>query len=349
MSPAALRHFDAAAERYARLRVFDEPSLLALLRRRPSCPCACSTRPGPVARRPSTHTATRKRDVHLPDALLMMSTVALPPGGPPHGGVHRPRGGGRRLPKVGSREVCSPWPASLRSRRRSGDRPDGDECRPRRPGPPTTSRLTGLGRAGPRSGGCWPVGSALRQGRSVTARDHLARASKARSVGPADARARAWLAEALLRRADGRRAAAHVLRSAPGCGSSRTTRQRSARPSSGAHVGVPLGRAGDVRSADGHRGRRRPGTRCGGPSEGLRHRAAAPAGPAVERSAAPPRTWPTSGSTMAEIEEARTEGETEKRKQKLVRRQVASGAPGPGPVLAPRGGTAAAAGSRWGR
>lgn len=51
-------------------------------------------------------------------------------------------------------------------------------------------------------------GLALQRGRRAEARRELALAARARSTGPADARARAWLAEALLRRADGRREAA---------------------------------------------------------------------------------------------------------------------------------------------
>lgn len=46
---------------------------------------------------------------------------------------------------------------------------------------------------------------ALHRGRRAEARTELARAGRARSAGPAETRARAWLAEALLRRADGSR------------------------------------------------------------------------------------------------------------------------------------------------
>ncbi|WP_433796987.1 CHAT domain-containing protein [Actinoplanes sp. CA-252034] len=46
---------------------------------------------------------------------------------------------------------------------------------------------------------------ALDRGRRTEARADLMRASRARSAGPAEARARAWTAEAMLRRADGRR------------------------------------------------------------------------------------------------------------------------------------------------
>lgn len=49
---------------------------------------------------------------------------------------------------------------------------------------------------------------ALSRGQRKQARADLAEAARARSIGPADLRARAWLAEALLRRADGRRRAA---------------------------------------------------------------------------------------------------------------------------------------------
>jgi tetratricopeptide (TPR) repeat protein len=46
---------------------------------------------------------------------------------------------------------------------------------------------------------------ALHRGRPDRAREDLERAGRARRVGPADARARAWLAEAMLRETDGRR------------------------------------------------------------------------------------------------------------------------------------------------
>jgi hypothetical protein len=49
---------------------------------------------------------------------------------------------------------------------------------------------------------------ALKRGQTAQARRDLARASRARTYGPAEARARAWLAEALLRREDGRRRSA---------------------------------------------------------------------------------------------------------------------------------------------
>ena len=49
---------------------------------------------------------------------------------------------------------------------------------------------------------------ALERGQLGQARRDLRQAAKARSTGPADSRARAWLAEAVLRHADGRRAAA---------------------------------------------------------------------------------------------------------------------------------------------
>ncbi len=51
---------------------------------------------------------------------------------------------------------------------------------------------------------------ALARGNRAAARHDLRLASRARHAGPADARARAWLAEALLRRADGRRRAASI-------------------------------------------------------------------------------------------------------------------------------------------
>ncbi len=99
---------------------------------------------------------------------------------------------------------------------------------------------------------------ALERGHRAAARRHLSLASKARRVGPADARARAWLAEAMLRQ---RR------RSTPGCAlcaagrspaSSRTIRPPSVPSSFGPTSVYIVGTFARHGAAHAGRGRRRP-------------------------------------------------------------------------------------------
>jgi tetratricopeptide (TPR) repeat protein len=200
--PAALRHFDAAAELYGRFGLV-EPSLQldragVLL----SVRLLDEARAGCQAAVDAYRDA--KLDVHLPDALLMMSTVAL-------------LQDDRETALASAREAVGAY-KKLRHDRSLAlaryaviqaqveiDRAGVSASRVAR----TADELEAAGWTVPALEARVLAGRmSLVQSHPATARQLLARASKARSVGPADARSRAWLAEALLRRADGRRAAA---------------------------------------------------------------------------------------------------------------------------------------------
>ena len=200
--PDSLRHFDAAAARYDSYGLV-EPSLFV-----DRAQVLLSVRLLEEAR--STAEAAvdgyerQRRDNHVPEALLLLSTVALVQGDTDtaRSSASAAERGFRRLRRTGSatlaRYACIQ--AAL-------------AADPRAVEPARVARMAQqLEAAG------WTVPAlealvlagriALDQGRSVAARRYLSAASRARLTGPADARARAWLAEALLRRADGHRQAA---------------------------------------------------------------------------------------------------------------------------------------------
>ena len=200
--PSALRHYDAAADRYVQFGLL-HPSLL-LDRAGVFLSVRLLDEAGAGCQAAIDTYRNAKRDVHLPDALLMMSTVALLQGdNDKAAATARDAVAGYR--RVGhQRSLALARFAVIQAQ---------TEIDPTRVSPARVARTADdLDAAG------WTVPAlearvlagrmALHQGRPAAARDHLMRASSARSVGPADARARAWLAEALLRRADGRRSAA---------------------------------------------------------------------------------------------------------------------------------------------
>ncbi|MGY1617399.1 CHAT domain-containing protein [Geodermatophilus sp. SYSU D00691] len=202
--PAALRSFDAAEERYRTFGLV-EPSLLVdraqvLLSVR-LLDEARAAAEGAVAAYREQH-----RGVHLPEAQLLVSTVAL---------VQGDTGTAREIAAEalrGFRRLGRPGSAALA--RYAGIQALVAEA-PEAVPPARLARVAAeLEEAG------WQVPAlearvaagrlALDAGKTAAARRHLAVASDARRSGPADARSRAWLAEALLRRADGRRAAARA-------------------------------------------------------------------------------------------------------------------------------------------
>jgi tetratricopeptide (TPR) repeat protein len=200
--PVSLRHFEAAEERYRRLGVV-EASLLV-----DRAGVLLSVRLLDEARATAEAAVAayeqQRRDVHLPEAQLLLSTVALVQGDTATAiaSAGAAAGGFRRLGRTNSLALARF--ASMQAQV-AGD--------PRAVDPARASRVADeLEAAG------WEVPGlearvlagrmALDQGRRTAARRHLARASRARLAGPAEARARAWLAEALLRSADGHRAAA---------------------------------------------------------------------------------------------------------------------------------------------
>lgn len=200
--PAALRHFDRARQRYEEYGIV-EPSLLvdralALMSVRLLDEARTAAEEAVAAYR------SQRRRVNLPDAQLLVATVALLQGDPQTAatqaraaadGFHRRgRSGHEALARYAAVQ------AGVATGRRGA-------------GPARIAQIADeLAAAG------WSVQAldarvlagrrALDLGRRAEARRHLADASRARSTGPAEMRARAWLAEALLRSADGRRPAA---------------------------------------------------------------------------------------------------------------------------------------------
>ena len=205
---AALEHFDLAEAGYRRLGL-EVGSLLA-----DRAELLLSVRLVDEART-AAESAVRvyqaqRRSVSIPDARLLLSTVALVQGDTVTA-VAAAEQAARAFRRLGRRDgLALARYARLQAVVAS------------RPGSITPAQArrcaTELAAAG------WIVPSlearvlagrlALRSGRRPDARIDLALASRARFAGPADARARAWLAEAVLRKADGRRRAARVALSA---------------------------------------------------------------------------------------------------------------------------------------
>ena len=200
--PAALRHFDAAEERYREFGLV-EPSVFVdrakvLLGVRLLAEARATAEAAVAAY------AEAGRDVNVPDALLLLSTVALVQGdhATAAGAADAALEGYRRLGR-GSAVVLARY-ARLQADLASAA------------GTVDAARVARAARELQRAG--WTVPGlealvlagriALDQGRPASAHRYLTAASQARSTGPAEVRARAWLAEALLRRAEGRRAAA---------------------------------------------------------------------------------------------------------------------------------------------
>ena len=199
--PSALRHFELAEAHYRRLGV-DEGSLLV-----DRAELLLSTRLLGEARS-NAEAAVRAleqqdRRNHVPEAQLLLAAVALVQGDAATAitASERARAAFSRLHR---REWLVLARYAVQRARLAGGQPVG----------PAQLRRTAdaLGAAG------WTVHAlearvlagqlALKRGRTEQARRDFEVASRARSYGPADSRARAWYAEALLRRADGRRRAA---------------------------------------------------------------------------------------------------------------------------------------------
>ncbi len=335
--PAALRHFDVAAERYLRFGLL-EPSLLldragVLL----SVRLLDEARVGCQAAIDAYRDANL--DVHLPDALLMMSTVAL-------------LQEDRETALASAREAVAAYRKLRHDRSLALARYAVIQAQVEiDPAGVSASRVARTADELEAAG--WTVPSlearvlagrmSLRQGRPAIARELLARASKARSVGPAEARSRAWLAEALLRRADGRRAAAmSALRA--GLRIVEDYQATLGATELRAHVSIhrgALARSGLRMAIEDGDARHALWWAERGRAIALLLRPAQPSSdPQLAQDLADLR------STMAEIEEARSDGDGGD--QKLVRRQVA---------LERRirercrtlEGDSAAARSRWGR
>jgi tetratricopeptide (TPR) repeat protein len=308
--PAALRCFDAAQERYHGLGIV-EPSLLV-----DRAEVLLSVRLLEEAREAAESAVAayqeQKRHVHVPEAQLLLSTVALVQGD-----------------NAAARHSAE---AAIRAFRRLGRTNSLALAR--------YARLQAMVAASPAAGrpaqaaaaadeletAGWPVPAlearvmagrmALEQGRTALARRHLSRASRGRRSGPAAARARAWLAEALLRRADGRRAAATAALRA-GLRIVEDHQATLGATELRAHVSVQRGalaRWGLRMALEDHDPRRVLWWAERGRASALLLRPAQPPeDPALARDMADLR------STMSEIEEARGQGRSD---EALVSRQV---------------------------
>jgi tetratricopeptide (TPR) repeat protein len=200
--PASLRHFDAADERY-RQHGLVEASLLV-----DRAEVLLSVRLLDEARTIADAAVAayrrQQREVRLPEAQLLLSTVALLQGDAATAGDSATAAirGFRRLGRTNVVALArfARLQAQMASDANSVSAERAarvaEELEAARWKVPALEARVLAGRI------------ALERGRRSVARRHLSMASRARRAGPADARARAWLAEAMLRRADGRRAAA---------------------------------------------------------------------------------------------------------------------------------------------
>ena len=210
--PAALEHFDAAAARYRRMGL-EEGSLLV-----DRATLLLSVRLVAEARENAQAAvaafSTGQREVNLPEAQLLLSTTALL-----DDDLDTARTAAADAARAFSRLGRTEWLALARWAQLQADvaaaglannRATGSaESLPTVPVRRVRACAVQLEAAG------WTVPAlearvlagrlALTQGRPQAARADLALAARARRSGPADARARAWLAEALLRQAEGRR------------------------------------------------------------------------------------------------------------------------------------------------
>ena len=235
--PASLQHFDAAAARYRQFGLVEASLLLD------RAGVLLSVRLVEEARAAAEEAVEaymeQGRDVHVPEAQLMLSTVALLQGDTVTA-TSSARDAITRFRRLGhAHSVALAKYSAMQAL--GGGRPDERESLPVGAGR-RRARGGGLEGSGPRSPG--DRGSrGLDRGYRSAARHHLSVASKARMVGPADARARAWLAEAMLRRrtVDVRRRSLRSCRS-PHCrGPSGDLGCRGARAHVSAHRGALAG------------------------------------------------------------------------------------------------------------
>src|SRR3954463_266741 len=238
--PVALQHFDAAQERYRRNGVVQASLLVdraeVLLSVRLLDEARETVEAAVVAYQ------QQKRDVHQPEAHLLLSTVALVQGdtGTAIASADAAVRGFRRLGRANSLALAR----FARLQAQVAADPGGIS-------PERAARV-----AADLEATSWKIPAlearvlagrmALDQDRPAAARPHLSMASRARHAGPADARVRAGLPPAarpptrvLAHGSRGRCAAAptgagqpHCRRCGPGCASSRSTRRPWVRPSS---------------------------------------------------------------------------------------------------------------------
>jgi tetratricopeptide (TPR) repeat protein len=199
--PAALAHFDRAEQLYRRLGAEVGSLLIDRARVLLSVRLVAEARATAEA---AVRACERQKRMNLPEARLMLSTVALVEGDLPV--AHRAADeAAREFARLRRREWLALARYARLQARMAEDRSRVSPAQARR----SAEELTGAGWIVPALEARVIAGVLeLERGRRPRARRDLALASRARSTGPADARARAWLAEAFLRRADGRRAGA---------------------------------------------------------------------------------------------------------------------------------------------
>jgi CHAT domain-containing protein/tetratricopeptide (TPR) repeat protein len=210
--PLALEHFDAAEARYSRLGLevgslsVDRAKVLLSVRLIAEARAAADAAA-------STFTAQR-REVSLPEAQLMLSTVALLQNDLPTA-----LSAAKRAVRACSRQGRHEWTTLARYAVLQAEVVAADQDVALRAG--LTRRLSRVAAELEEAGWVVPAlgarvlagRNALAEGRRDAARSQLGLAARARRSGPADARSRAWYAEALLREAEGdRRSAKSALR-----------------------------------------------------------------------------------------------------------------------------------------
>ena len=308
--PASLRLIDAAATRYQQFGLVEASLLLD------RAGVLLSVRLVEEARAAAEAAVDayveQGRDVHVPEAQLMLSTVALLQGDTATA-TSSANDAVARFRRLGhAHSVALAKYAAMQALVASD--------------PTSVSHLRLARVADELEAAGWKVPAlearvlagrvALDRGHRTAARQHLSVASKARMVGPAAARARAWLAEAMLRRADGRRPAAlSALRAGlrivedhqATLGAVELRAHVSANRGALARYGLRMEiENGDARHALwwAERGRA---------SALIRRRAEPPEDPELARELADLR------STMAELDEARRDGADDR---PMVRRQI---------------------------
>jgi CHAT domain-containing protein len=199
--PAALAHFDRAEQLYRRLGAEVGSLLIDRARVLLSVRLVAEARASAEA---AVRACERQKRMNLPEARLMLSTVALVEGDLPVA-QRAADDAAREFARLGRREWLALARYARLQARRAEDRSRVTPAQARR----SAEELTSAGWIVPALEARVIAGVLeLDRARRPRARRDLELASRARSTGPADARARAWLAEAFLRRADGRRAGA---------------------------------------------------------------------------------------------------------------------------------------------
>ncbi|GAA1644438.1 CHAT domain-containing protein [Actinoplanes couchii] len=199
--PAALVLFDQAEQRYRRLHVQVESLLVDRARLLLSVRLVGEARETAEA---AVAAYVEHKRINLPEARLLLSTIALVDGDL----ETAEQAAQQAIREFQSRDRRQLLALARHARLQVQVVRDRDSVTPglaRR----TADELAAAGWQVPALEARVMAGMlALRRGQRAEAREDLIRASRARSAGPAEVRARAWSAEAFLRRADGRRSGA---------------------------------------------------------------------------------------------------------------------------------------------